>query len=329
MGEKIRVGVVGLGYMGKKHIECYGRIGQAELVAAADVNAEKIREKGDYPFKLYPSLEEMAAAERLDAVDICLPTYFHCEAVVTALSAGLNVIVEKPFSLRDEEAGRMMAAAAGKKRLMIAHVCRFIPEYQYAKKIAETGELGRPLYYYASRNSATPLWSAGNWLANKKFSGGTLMDLQIHDIDVANWLLGRPEACRMVEVGSEKLAQTNFRHVVSTVKYEGGGVAVLEAGHLMPQVYPFSTAYRLVCENGVVEFSKSTDLHFAKYVEDKAEDLAESYQQNYAGFDPYEAELRHFVDRLLDGGEFAVSQQEARLAVNTVNSLMESRLFTG
>lgn len=328
MSGRIRIGIVGFGYMGKKHLECYQKIKNAHLVAIADVNAHSIKTDGNSDINLYKDIDEMMAAENLDAVDICLPTYYHCETVIKALNEGINVLVEKPFSLKTEEAETMMAVAQNsKKRLMIAHVCRYIPEYQYAKKIIETKELGNPLYYYACRNSPTPMWSSGNWLAEKRYSGGTVMDLQIHDIDIANWLLGSPTEYRMVEVSNPELATTNFGHVVSTIKYENNGIAVLEAGHLMPQIYPFTTSYRLICEKGVVEFSKGATVSFTKYLKDEEIDLSVDYNKKYAEYDPYENELRDFVDCLSSGREFAVSQNEAKLAVTVVNNLITNELF--
>lgn len=325
MGKKINISVVGLGFMGKKHIECYSEMENVNLVAAVDMNIEKIKMDMGYEFNLYRTIDEMLENETPDAVDICLPTFFHREAVSKALEHGSDVLVEKPFALETSEIDEMMECSLrNKKRIMVAHVCRFMHEYIFAKEIITGNVLGKPLFYYGCRNSSTPGWSVNNWLADKKFSGGTVMDLQIHDIDIANWLLGEPVDYRMAEVNNPALGTANFGHVVSIIKYINDKTAVLEAGHLMPDSYPFYTAYRLVCENGVIEFSKGNSVNFNMYKGNERIDMSEEYNARYAGSDPYRDELNHFIDCLRSGRSFAVPTEDARKAVETVNKLVKN-----
>ena len=327
MDKKMNIGVIGLGFMGKKHIECYLKMDNVNLAAVADVNIESIKKEIDYKFGIYKTIEEMLESETLDAVDVCLPTIFHKEAVVKALNYGVNVIVEKPFALQTADIDEMIECSIkNNKRLMVAHVCRFTAEYIFAKKILDSNDLGKPLFYYSCRNSATPKWSVNNWLADKKFSGGTVMDLQIHDIDIANWLLGEAVDYKMVEVNNPLLGTANFGHVVSTIKYRNNSVAVLEAGHLMPQVYPFTTTFRLVCEKGVLEFSKGYNsyISFVMYKDNEIIDMTDEYKLKHSEDDPYLAELVHFVECVINNKEFAITTTEARNAVNTVNMLKEN-----
>ncbi len=325
MDKKINVGVVGLGYMGKKHIECYQKMSNVNLVAVTSSKAQTLAEESNCGFKVYTDLDEMLRCESLDAVDICLPTVCHKEAVNKALDHGCHVLVEKPFALNSSEMDEMLEGSVKNgKRLMVAHVCRFMQEYRFAKDIIVEGSLGRPLYYYSCRNSATPKWSSNNWLADKQFSGGTVMDLQIHDVDIANWLLGEPTDYNMVEINNPQLGICDFGHIISTIKYGGKGVAVLEAGHLMPEAYPFYTAYRLICEKGVVEFSRDANTSFILYKENEIIDMTEEYHSQYGDVDPYYEELSHFVDCIIHDKEFDISTEEAKKAVDTVNKLLEN-----
>lgn len=308
MEKKINIGVVGLGYMGKRHIECYQKMSNVNLAAVASSN-----------------IDEVLRNESLDAVDICLPTVCHKEAVNKALNHGCHVIVEKPFALHSSEMDEMLECSIKNgKRLMVAHVCRFMQEYRFAKEIIMGGSLGRPLYYYSCRNSATPKWSSNNWLADKQLSGGTVMDLQIHDVDIANWLLGQPAGYNMVEINNPQLGTCGFGHIISTITYHNKEVAVLEAGHLMPAAYPFYTAYRLICEKGVVEFRRGADLSFTLYKDEEIIDMTEEYRTKYEDADPYYAELFHFADCILNDKEFDISTSDAKKAVNTVNKLLEN-----
>jgi predicted dehydrogenase len=325
--EKIlKVGVVGAGFIGQKHVEMYSKNPNAKVAGIVDFrldNAEKLAKLCGG--KAYSTLKDMLASEKLDAVDVCLPTTLHRDSVVEAIKAGLDVIVEKPFALNLEDVDVMINAAKEKnRRLTVAHVCRFMPEYIYAKSIIESGELGRPLFYGAWRESATPNWSLNNWLHDKKLSGGTVMDLQIHDIDVSNWLLGNPDSFYAQEV--MKPGKEGPSHVISNLTYSNGAIATIEAGHLMPQTYPFTTGYRLVLEKGVVEcrdgengekLIRITTDEGVKYI--KCSELPKLVEN-----DAYAEELDHFVSCILNGADFKISVDEARLAVETVRKLIES-----
>ena len=325
MSKKINIGVVGLGFIGQKHIECYEKMNNVKLTAVTSKKKQSLSKECDYKFNVYADLDEMLSCEALDAVDICLPTIFHKEAVNKALNHGCHVIVEKPFALQSSDIDEMLECSVKNgKRLMVAHVCRFMHEYRFAKEIIIGRSLGEPLYYYACRNSATPKWSSNNWLADKKSSGGTVMDLQIHDIDIANWLLGEPTGYKMVEVNNPHLGACDFGHVISTIKYANKGVAVLEAGHLMPDAYPFYTSYRLICEKGVVEFCSGKNLSFTLYRENEVIDLTGEYHSRYSDVNPYFEELSHFVNCITEDKEFDISTKEAKKAVITVNKLLEN-----
>jgi predicted dehydrogenase len=128
----------------------------------------------------------------------------------------------------------------------------------------------------------------------------------------------------MVEINNPQLGTSEFGHVISTIRYSNQEVAVLEAGHLMPDGYPFSTAYRLICEKGVVEFSRGANLSFVLYKENEIIDMTEEYHSKYRDVDPYFEELSHFADCLLNNKEFDITTDEAKKAVNTVNKLLEN-----
>jgi predicted dehydrogenase len=327
MNKIMNIGVVGFGYMGKKHIECYQKMSNVNLVAVTSSKAQTLSEDLNCRLKVYDDIDEMLRCESLDAVDICLPTVCHKEAVNKALDHGRHVIVEKPFALHSSEMEEMLECSVKNgKRLMVAHVCRFMQEYRFAKETITSGSLGKPLYYYSCRNSATPKWSSNNWLADKQLSGGTVMDLQIHDVDIANWLLGEPTDYSMVEINNPQLGTCDFGHIISTIKYGNNGAAVLEAGHLMPEAYPFYTAYRLICEKGVVEFSRGADLSFTLYKENEIIDMTEEFQSKYGDADPYFEELAHFADCIINDKEFEISTVDAIKAVNTVNNLLKTTI---
>ncbi|MCL4514753.1 MAG: Gfo/Idh/MocA family oxidoreductase [Firmicutes bacterium] len=322
----IRVGIIGAGFIGEKHGEAYAQNSRVKVTAVIDTrgeNANRLAEK--VGGKAYGSLEQMLANETIDALDVCLPTMMHKEAVIKAVRAGLDVLVEKPFALNTEDIDLMIGAAREQgKRLMVAHVCRFMPEYIFAKAIVEKGEFGKPLFFGAWRESATPNWSWNNWLRDRQLSGGTIMDLSIHDIDLSNWLLGVPTAFYGQEV--TKPGKEGPSHVISSLTYSNGSMATIEAGHLLPASYPFTTGYRLLLEQGAIEFyGREHEERLIRIFSDKEVKIIDVAQlPGVSTTDPYAEELNHFVDCLLTGADFRISVDEAKLAVSTVQKLRES-----
>ena len=140
---------------------------------------------------LYAPLER----SDVDVVDICLPTPLHREAAERAFAAGKHVLLEKPIALTLEDAEAIVAAAERAGRLLVVGlVLRFWPEYVELRRIAASGELGRPLAASAQRLSPPPGWN--DWMIDPARSGGVCVDLMVHDFDA---LLGgaRPAAPRL------------------------------------------------------------------------------------------------------------------------------------
>jgi predicted dehydrogenase len=203
----VRIGVAGLGFMGKTHLEAIASMAGVEVAAVAARNEKAL--SGDLSqaggnlgrggatldfsnARKFTDWRSMILESDVDAVDICLPTEFHCEATLLALDRGKHVLVEKPMALTAGECAQMIAAAkrAG-KTLMVAHVLRFWPEYLELRRFAGNAELGVVKRARFERRCALPDWSP--WLADEKRSGGAVLDLLIHDVDQALACFGLPE----------------------------------------------------------------------------------------------------------------------------------------
>jgi predicted dehydrogenase len=330
--ETLKGCLIGAGYIGKTHTEAYQKIPGIRLTAVADNNREKAQELAAvHGGKGYSDYVEMIEAERPDFVDVCLPSRMHRDGVNVALEAGCHVIVEKPFAVDLEAIDDMIATAEHTgKRLMVAHVCRFMPQYVYAQHIIKEKSLGTPLSYNCWRNSETPNWSWDSWILNKSLSGGTIMDLSIHDIDIANWFFGMPEGYRAFE--SFRSGKDGPSHVMSFLSYPSGVQASVEGGHLMPKGYPFTMGYRLLLDKGVVEWSNREEgpsvLRVFTDNQDETIKLADLPSLTSKGknelADPYAEELAHFSECLVSGKPFRIGISEARLAVETVLKLKSS-----
>jgi predicted dehydrogenase len=233
---------------------------------------------------------------------------------VRALAAGHHVLVEKPIalSLADADAIGAAAAAAGRV-LMIGHVLRYFPEIIELRRRLATGDFGRPLAVTALRLSALPDWNV--WMLDPDQSGGTLVDLIIHDFDICNALLGGPRHVYAV-------AAADGRHVRAIVEHEHGDAAV-EGSHAMPPSFPFTAGLRVLCERGVLDHRFEAGAGDEVADDAAASALAiHSADGQLEGFhqigDGWGAEIRHFLDCVESGSEptdGSFAQARAALAV--------------
>ncbi len=208
----ITVGLIGLGAIGRLHFGCWSKSPHARLAAIASRDPKK--RAGEWPaseFNLgdqaseridlagiaaYAEAHDLIADPAVQIVDICSSTPHHAPLAIAALRAGKHVVCEKPMALSVAECAAMEEAAREAKReLMVAHCLRYWPHYVKAHELIQSGEFGRPLHAQLYRAAGLPTWSAEGWLAAPEQSGGVL-DMHIHDIDVARWWFGEPAQVR-------------------------------------------------------------------------------------------------------------------------------------
>lgn len=308
----LKVGLVGLGFMGRGHLEQYLRLmregAQVKLVALCDVDGRKFdpsavqggnmgdlgKAKYDFSqFALYADFDEMLAKEELDYVDIALPTYLHCYYACRALNAGLHVLCEKPMALDAEQCELMLGAAerAG-KTLMIAQCLRFWPAYEELKRTVAAGELGAPVmaYFYRGGGGA-PKWSYQDWALDAHRSGGCLLDQHVHDVDMINYVFGMPEA---VSALARNVHPGAGYDAVSTQYLFDGFVVNAQDDWSMSGV-PFSMSYRVNFEKGALLFEGGA---VKKYLADGTE-VPVALDPD----DGYYREVRYFVEALCAGAK--------------------------
>ncbi len=195
--EKVRVGIIGAGGVARYvHIRGFEAQEDAELVAICDIKEDrlqKVAEEHQIP-KTFTDYQDLLK-EDLDAVSVCLPNYLHSEVTVAALEAGKNVLCEKPLAINAAEGKRMVEAArrTGKK-LMVGFNRRFRQEAEVLKGFIDRGELGDIYYIKASNLRRRGIPGAGGWFTTKKLSGGgVLIDIGVHNLDLALWFMGHPK----------------------------------------------------------------------------------------------------------------------------------------
>ena len=208
--KRLRVGVVGLG-MGRAHIEGWRQHPQVDVVAIADPDLKRLDEIGE-KFDIgtrCASAEQMFAAERLDAVSICTPNKFHKALTLAAFEAGAHVLCEKPMAMNADEGRAMLAAAkrAG-RRLMINFSYRFSAQSRALKAQVDSGMFGEFYFGRSVWHRRRGMPGFGGWFGTQALAGGgPLIDLGVHRLDLALWLMGYPKPTWVLGSTYDKIAR--------------------------------------------------------------------------------------------------------------------------
>lgn len=199
MENKLKVGIIGLGGICCcAHMPGYLKMDNVEIVAICDINPEKIESyKKNFTTvnaAEFTDYKELLNYEGLDFVDICTPNYLHSIIAVEALEKGINVFCEKPDAVSVEEALKMQnAAEKSGKKLMVMRNNRYRHTAKYLKQYIADGKMGEIYCGRCGWQRRRGIPGKGGWFTTKEQSGGgPLIDLGVHMIDLAIWLMGNP-----------------------------------------------------------------------------------------------------------------------------------------
>jgi predicted dehydrogenase len=194
--EKVRVGVIGVG-MGRNHAIRFRDCAEAELAALCDLDAHRLAEVAaeSGAARTYERWEDLVADPEIDAVSVVLPNALHGPATIHALEAGKHVLCEKPLAMNAAEGQEMVDTARRVNRKLMVHFnVRFTPTAAAVKRAVDEGHLG-PIYYVRSIwNRRRGIPRLGGWFTQRSHAGGgVLIDLGVHRLDLALWILGYPK----------------------------------------------------------------------------------------------------------------------------------------
>lgn len=198
--KKLKIGIIGTGWIADAHINCYKQMEDVEIVAGADLvpgKAEAFFKKWDIEgVRCYPDHKSMLDAEQLDAVSVCTYNMTHAECAIYALEKGVHVLLEKPMCVTLEEAVAIRRAEKKSGKIIsIGFQPRFDPNMQMIKKIVDSGELGK-IYYIQTgggrrRGIPTPF---GTTFIEKETAGiGALGDIGCYSLDMVLNAIGYPK----------------------------------------------------------------------------------------------------------------------------------------
>jgi predicted dehydrogenase len=197
--------VIGVGQIGKRHVDQYSKMENVEIVAIADVNeTEAKRVAAQYGIAtVYTDLHQLLGRDDIQAVDVCLHNNYHMPATVAALEAGKDVFCEKPMAGAYVDAVKMWATAqATGRKLGIQFVTMYAAETKAAKLMIDGGQLGK-LYHARSaghRRRGRPFvdgYGTPTFVQKEHSAGGALYDMGVYHIATMLYLLGNPQVLRI------------------------------------------------------------------------------------------------------------------------------------
>ena len=311
MTTKLRVAIIGAGWPGQQHARVVRSSKAAVLEALAEPNDERAAEFTETfcPRKVYQDYSDLLGDPGVDAVVICLPNHLHFPATLAALRAGKHVLCEKPPTLNGAEM-RVLQEEAEKRELVyfFSRQFRFTPAMRLARDLISRHELGT--IYFAEavwvRSRGIPSGLGGWFTERKRSGGGALIDIGIHALDSAWYLMGTP---RPVSVTAAVFQ--NFKHLVQTpifdvedaafalIRFENGAVVQLKtswAGNLTDEI-PKGSVFGRELNNCTIYGSKATiRLNPLTLFRDQDGTLLDQPLEPRDNTDSFELQMQNFVD---------------------------------
>lgn len=305
----IRVGVVGVGSMGRHHTRVYRELSGAELVGLADADEQRAANlAAEFETSAYTRTELF---ERVDAVSIAVPTQYHYEVARAALLADVHVLVEKPF-VADYSEGRDLIRVAEERDLVVqvGHVERFNPAVVTLSEIAadldviaiEAQRLGPPL--------------------DREIGDSVALDLMIHDIDILLSLVDSPVA----DVSA--IGARDNQYIAATLRFENGVVGDLTASRVTQQKVRRLSLTAAECRVNVDYIDHTVEIHRSSMPEYVEADGSIRYRNasvverpTVENGEPLKHELAAFVTAVRDGTEPVVTGEDGLRALEIANRI--------
>lgn len=266
----VRVGLIGMGFMGRMHFGVYRSLPtEAKIVAICDVDPQ--RAQGDLStvwgninagsqnhldmtgiigMTDYRQMPKMA---EVDMIDVCVPTRAHSQIVVEALEAGKHVLCEKPLSRTRQDANAMIQASDKSKGYLMPAMCmRFWPQWAWLKQAVDENRYGKVLTAKFQRLGSCP----PGWYQQGTESGGAALDLHIHDTDFIRYCFGDPSA---VSSRGADLHSGAIDYLVTHYHYDHIPCVTAEGGWMTSQTFGFRMRFSVNFEHATVDFDLARD----------------------------------------------------------------------
>jgi len=336
--EKVKIGVIGIGVMGRGHLENLAKSKNAELVAVCDVINERADQAATtYPCSVFTDHKALIKAKVCDAVLIATPHYAHTTIGIDALKAGLHVLVEKPLSVHKADCERLLAAYTNKRQVFSAMFNqRTDPLYRKIKHMIEHGELGqldRITWIITDWFRTQSYYDAGEWRATwAGEGGGVLLNQATHNLDLWQWMFGMPDQVRgFCKIGRKHNIEVEDE-VTAYMEYKSGcsGVFITSTGEA-----PGTNRLEIIGERGKL-VSENGGLCFIRN-EISTNEVLKNSPEKYNRPDVWNIQmsmpdqglqhagiLQNFIDAIVSGTDLIAPAVEGIRAVELGNAILYS-----
>lgn len=304
--KKVRIGVVGLGRLGFIHAESISyRIKNAELKAICSLSTDEL-DKAKNLLNVpnsFTDFEEMVSKTELDAVVIVSSSDQHSKHSILALEKGLHVFCEKPLGVTQEECFKVETAVSEHKDaiFMLGFMRRYDPSYLYAKQKIDEGYIGNPVLFRSY--SVDPESAIEGSLQYAAQSAGQFIDMAVHDIDLARWML-KSEPKTIFAVGgcyahSEYAAYGDGDNVSALMQFDNGSMAFILAGRTAPHGYNVET--EIIGTKATLRIGSVPQKNMVELLDKNGvvKECSQSFQERF--HQAFTNELQEFVDCILEG----------------------------
>jgi len=246
---KVKVGVIGLGLQGIRHVDAYAHMDDVELLSLCDINKERLLEVANkYGVKsIYTDYRDMIDREDIDAVSIALPDHLHKDPVVYALKHSKHVLCEKPLATNLEDIDEMLKVWNKRKnKFMVNFENRWNPPYRKLKQIIDENKIGEILHICGKLNATRDIiLKFLPWAATNSSPGFFLM---VHIIDLLRWYTNS-EVEKVAAVGVEKFFKSLNKSTLDSIqvimKFKTGATAMIESSWALPSNPPFGADFEI------------------------------------------------------------------------------------
>ncbi|HYK74304.1 MAG TPA: Gfo/Idh/MocA family oxidoreductase [Pseudoneobacillus sp.] len=318
----IKVAVLGAGTMGSVHADAYSKMKSVQLVGIVDVRRNVVEPLAERNETIaFSSFDEMLEKAKPDVIDICLPTYLHRDFVEKAAKAKKHIICEKPIARTLEQAREMIEITNREGvKLFIAQVLRFFPEFSKAKELVVNGAIGEVAMVRSMRGGIFPeAWE--DWYANYEKCGTLIVDMIIHDFDFMRWCFGEVERVYAKSQWGRDLNRMD--HALVSLRFKNGIIAHTEGTWAYPE--GFMVELEIAGKDGIIHFNS-----------DDIAPIKSSLRSSKAGIggvavpesplekNPYQIELEHFIDCIINDKQPIVTAEDAYKALEISLAALES-----
>jgi predicted dehydrogenase len=335
--EKLTAAVIGLG-MGCAHLRGYQKHPGVEVIGIVDPDEGRLSSVGD-EFSIanrYASAEQLFEALSPDIVSIAVPNVYHKPLSLLAFEHGAHVLCEKPMAMNAAEAEEMLSAAeAAGKRLMINFSFRFTPQSQALKREVDSGILGDVYFGRTVWHRRRGLPRFGGWFGKKELSGGgPLIDLGVHRLDLALWLMGYPTPVWVMGATYDPIARqladkASIEYTVEDlaaafIRFEGGATLVVEASWAANIAEKELMITRLLgTKAGLVQRNVAQGYDFEAEIYLERDGSQFDMQLSKTSPDAKSA-MEHFADAIIDGTPHIATGAEGLVVMKLLDSIYAS-----